>query len=306
MINYINYYYNIYPDSIHEQNKNYYFDYNSEKYYFIVFNRPLEDTNYLYELNIEMIRRGSLVHELIENKDKTIITFVNDIPYVLMKIFINENKKSDLAEIAFISMNNAYIKQNKILDRSDWVTLWSAKVDYFEYQISQVGKKYPLICEYFSYFLGLAENAIGYAKNTVDDLKSEYIPLTIAHKRIKEDDTLFEIYNPLSFIIDCQVRDIAEYIKAQLFNGNNPWPEIEQYFISNDISIYNRRMLYARLLFPSSFFDVYEDIIDGKLIEKDIFKIIYKVDEYESFLNEFYTYINRGHLMPKIDWLNKD
>ena len=140
MNNYLNYYYNIYPDTIHEQNKTFYFDYNGEKYYFVIYSRPVEDAPYLQQLNIEMIRQWSLMHEIVINKDKNIITFVNDIPYVLLKVYINENKKITLPEIAYISINNSNIKTNKILGRSDWANLWSAKVDYFEYQISQIGK----------------------------------------------------------------------------------------------------------------------------------------------------------------------
>ena len=306
MNNYINYYYNIYPDSIHEQNKTFYFNYDNEKYYFIMFNRPVEDASYLHQLNLEMIRRGSLAHEIILNKDKNALTVVNDIPYILMKVYVNENKKSDLAEITFISMSNANIKKNKVLDRSDWITLWSAKIDYFEYQISQIGKKYPIICEYLGYYMGLAENAISYVSNTTKETKlTEYDTLTIAHKRVRADDTMFEMYNPLSFIIDYQVRDLAEYIKAKFFDGVDVWTEIEEYFRKYDISIYSKRLLYARLLFPSYFFDVYEAIVEGKLKEDDILPTIYKADQYEDFLAEFHTYIDRGNLVPQMDWINK-
>jgi spore coat protein YutH len=306
MNHYINYYYNIYPESIREQNKQIYFNYNNELYYFLIFDRPVEDANYLYELNIEMIRRGSLVHEIILNKDKNILTFVNDIPYILMRVYININKKSDLSEITFISINNANIKTNRTLDRTDWVTLWSTKVDYLEYQISQVGKKYPIICEYFSYYIGLAENAISYAKNTHLDLKkSEYDVLTIAHKRIKTKDTAFDLYNPLSFIIDYQIRDLSEYIKTQFFSGADIWPELDNFFQNYDVPLFSKRLLYARLLFPSYFFDVYEAIVEEKLKEDDILPIVYKAEEYENFLIEFHTFINRGNLMPQIDWLIK-
>jgi spore coat protein YutH len=306
MNNYINYYYNIYPDSIREQDKNYYFSYENELYYLIIFDRPLEDASYLYQLNVEMIKRGSLVHEIILNKDKNIVTFIDDVPYILMRIYVNINKKSNLSEITFISLNNINIKNNKVLDRSDWVTLWSAKIDYFEYQISQVGKKYPIICEYLSYYIGLAENAISYVKNTIIDLKpGEYDGLTLCHKRIKAKDTVFDLYNPISFIIDYPVRDLGEYIKTEFFNDNDIWTELDEYFKNCDLSLYSKRLLYARLLFPSYFFDVYEDIVEGKIKEDDILKIVDKAKEYEEFLVELHTFINRENLVPQLDWLNK-
>ena len=51
MNNYINYYYNIYPEAIHEQSDKYYFNYNNENYYFVTLDRPADDANYLYQLN---------------------------------------------------------------------------------------------------------------------------------------------------------------------------------------------------------------------------------------------------------------
>lgn len=306
MNNYINYYYNIYPDSIHEQNKKYYFDYDNERYYFLMFERPFEDASYLYELNVEMIRRGSLTHEIILNKDKNILTFVDDTPYILMKVYVNANKKGDLAEVVFINYNNSNVSRNKVLDRSDWVTLWSAKIDYFEYQISQIGKKYPLVCDHLGYYIGLAENAISYAKNTFKDVKpTSYDTFSISHKRIRAEDTMFDLYNPLSYIIDYQVRDLAEYIKTKFFNGEDIWFEIEEYFKNYNLSIYSRRLLYARLLFPSYFFDVYESIVEGKITEADILSITSKTEEYEDFLIDLYIYINKDNLMPQIEWLNK-
>jgi spore coat protein YutH len=306
MNNYINYYYTIYPNSIHEQNKTFYFIYNDEKYFFLPFNRPLEDSKFLYELNVEMIRKGLLVHEIILNKDNNALTLVNDIPYILMRVYVNEHKLINLTDIIYISMTTTNIKPNPTLDRSDWVGLWSAKIDYFEYQISQVGKKYPIICEFLSYYIGMAENAISYVKNTLSEAKkTPYDVLSIGHKRIKENYTDFDIYNPLSFIIDYPARDISEYIKAKFFSSNDVWPEIEEYFNSYDMPIYSKRLLYARLMFPSYFFDVYEAVIEGKLKEDDILPFVYKTEQYEEFLNEFHTYINRGNLIPQIDWINK-
>ncbi len=306
MNNYLNYYYNIYPDTVHEQNKTFYFDYNGEKYYFMIFNRPLEDAPYLQQLNIEMIRLGSLVHEIIMNKDKSIITLVNDVPYVLLKVYINENKRSTLLEIAYINISNSNVKSNKVLDRSDWANLWSAKVDYFEYQISQVGKKYPIICEYLSYYIGLAENAISYYKNTLLEVKpSEYDTMTVAHKRIKADDTDFDLYNPLNLIIDYQTRDLGEYIKAKFFNGEDVWIEVDEFFNHYNLSLFSKRLLYARLLFPSYFFDVYESIIEGKLKEENIMSIVCMAEQYEDFLIESHTYMNRDNILPQLDWLNK-
>ena len=152
----------------------------------------------------------------------------------------------------------------------------------------------------------MAENAISYYKNTLLEVKpSEYDTMTVAHKRIRADDTDFDLYNPLSLIIDYQTRDFGEYIKAKFFNGEDIWIELDEFFKHYNLSLFGRRLLYARLLFPSYFFDVYESIVEGKLKEEDIMSIVCKAEQYEDFLIELHTYINRDNLLPQLDWLNK-
>jgi len=56
----------------------------------------------------------------------------------------------------FYKINNIKKPDNK----KDWYTLWTSKIDYLEIQLSEFGKKYPLLRKSFPYFCGLAENAI--------------------------------------------------------------------------------------------------------------------------------------------------
>ena len=59
----------------------------------------------------------------------------------------------------------------------------------------------------------------------------------------------------------------------------------------------------ARLLFPSFYFDIYEDIVNGYTKEKEIIKILNRTDEYQEFLKYIYNYINKKKPIIKIDWL---
>ena len=48
---------------------------------------------------------------------------------------------------------------------------------------------------------------------------------------------------------------------------------------------------------------MYEDIINNKIEEKEILKIIDKVNEYEDFLREFYAYIKLRANIPEVSWI---
>ncbi len=305
MKNAILYYYNIKVKELHSKEDYFYFYYENDKYELVVYNRDLKDEEAIYKLNIQMINSNITVHELVLNKEKKIITLINNTPYILYKIYINENKESNLSEIEYLS--NLNLDYDKSLIRSSWDLLWAEKIDYFEYQVNQNGKKFPLIVDSFSYFVGLAENAISYVKNTLLETERQYIDIgVISHRKIKVYDTIYNLYNPLNIIIDHKARDLAEYIKNSFFENNSDiFNQLDEYFKRNYFSEYGIRLLFARILYPSFYFDLYEDIILGKKDEKEILNLTTKINAYEKYLYQVYLYLNKFYRIPEVEWLEK-
>ena len=66
-------------------------------------------------------------------------------------------------------------------------------------------------------------------------------------------------------------------------------------------------MLFSRLLFPTYYFDVYDDIINNNLKEEKIISIINKNELYEQFLVIVYNYIvkEKNIFIEPIEWLIK-
>lgn len=305
MNNYLNYYYGLYPLEVNKSPHFFYFNINNNLYYFIIYYRKINEAESLYQLSNNLLLQGIFVHQIILNKEGSPITYINNIPYILMKIYIKDFSLITLNDIAYLSYSTEGIKELSFLKKIDWPDLWGKKIDYFEYQISQVGKKHSFLCECLNYFIGLGENAILYIKNTILELgpiiSDSY---SIAHKRIAYDDTLFDLYNPLNFIIDYKTRDLAEYIKSCFWAKRDIWSEVDQYFKTQNISPYGLRLFYGRLLYPSFFFDLYESIIDGYLEDEEVLKIIERIEEYETFLKKFHQYLSTYHPIPSLSWLN--
>ncbi len=305
MKNILNYYYSLHPDEISHKDNKYFFDYLDCKYVFEPFQRPLSDLDCLYKINKEMITREILVHEIILNNENKIATYVNNTPYVLMEIYINKEARINLSDVCYINNNSVGIECDRILNRYDWVTLWETKNDYFEAQINEISKKYPNLCNYANYYIGLAENAISYVKqaNKIEDTTL----ISICHKRINSNDDLFELYNPLRYIYDFRIRDICEYIKSSFFNNENAYNIVIEYFKNNYISYKEALLFYGRLLYPSYFFDLYDDIVNKDLNENLIENIAVKSEEYEIFLNNVYFFLTKiyNKYIPAVDWLIK-
>lgn len=300
MLDYINYYYDLYPVSINEIGNRYMFYINSEKYYFIPFDRDISELDEIVSLNKKMISNGSLVSEIILSKFDEVLNNYNGISYILLRVYVNESKSVSISDLIFMQreyeLDSTY---NKII-RNNWSMLWEEKVDYFEYQMGHLIKKYPLLYNIIDYYIGLSENAIFYFKN----ISSKYegnISLGVCHKRIGVNYTLFDLYNPLNLIIDYKVRDIAEYIKDAFFNGNNVVEILSFVYSSYYFDKLNLSLLLSRFLFPSYFYDKFEEIVYNDKNESEMYYIIKKSSEYEDFIDNFIKSSN----LQSIGWLSK-
>lgn len=299
MNNYINFYYELYPDDIVKKGNHYYFVLNNEKYYFVTYDRDVNEVDTLYKLNKEMISRNSLVHEIILNKKGEVITLIDEVYYVLLRVYVNESVVITIDDVVFMLNSNDGVFSNSVISRTDWIKLWSLKIDYFEYQIGHLIKKYPYIYNTVDYYIGLGENAITYMKELNDNINSS--SLSITHRRIGVNSTMFDLYNPLNLIIDYKVRDVSEYLKDAFFNNVNVYSILDKLFKMCMFDRITLNLLFCRLLFPSYYFDLYENILENDLNENLVINIIKKSASYEYFL----SFLIRNWSLYKIEWLSK-
>lgn len=300
MKNVLSYYYNLIPTTIHQINKKYKCYIQNQEYILTQYEEPLEKINDYYNLSIYLINMQLPCHEIVLNINDSAITYINDQPYILLRVYV-PNGRVNFKEL--LKFSNIFIDHTKFngLICDKWYNMWAKKIDYFEYQISHVGKKYPIIRNSFHYFIGLAENSIEFlneSENFTDNL-------VICHKRIKFNEEIKETYNPLNFVLDSKTRDVAEYIKDKFFRD-----KYNLHDFINDITLcdFNEKqffLLYARLLFPSYYFDVYENIISGNDEEKSLNKILLKSNEYALFLKDVWLEINKFYKLPEVEWIIK-
>lgn len=302
MKNIINYFYNLNITELTSKDNIYSFYDNDELYHFYIYNNNIKNIDLTKDID-DSLKKDTLVHEIIINKDNSIITYYNNIPYILCKINININKPITLGEINYLS--GKVISTNSKITYHSWQDLWSIKMDYLEKVINENGKKYPIIVDSFNYFVGMAENAISYYNN-LSNKEVDNNSLVISHRIININDTVYAIYDPVNIIIDHKARDIAEYIKYSFFSDNsNIFKELNTYFKYNYYTKDDVVMLLARVLYPSFYFNMYEDIMINSKEEKIITNITSKLDKYELYLAKVFKYFNNFYNLPIPEWLNK-
>ncbi len=296
----IYHYYNLKINTITKNNNNYYFYYNDNLYYLYLYNNNLNIINNIYKLSLSII--PNITHNIIINKDNSIITTIDNKPYILLKINTNIKNKISINEL-----NNFkklyYIPDNKLI-RGSWNILWSNKIDYIETQINEIKTKYPILTNSIDYFIGLTENAISYYQNTIDNYQ---IPTnySLSHNKITNNNLNF--YNPLNIIIDHEPRDLAEYIKLSFYSNNKSISnEILFYIKNNNYNNYDICILISRLLYPSIYLDTYDNIINNITDEKQILPIINNIDNYETYLKNILSILEKYYTFPNIEWLQQN
>ena len=296
MNNFIEYFYNIKVDKVEFKKNYYFFNYNNYVYKLYVVN---ENINIDFFVNLsKRLSSNTLISQLIINRNNNYISYYDNKVFLLIKIFVNLNKKIFLNEI--IDFDNMLYTTNIDIN---WGTLWSKKIDYLEYLINENGKKYPLLVDSFNYFVGMAENAISYYNSITIPKNYQF---NLSHKYINCNDSVEVIYNPLNIIFDYKARDIAEYIKNSFFNNNtNIFNELNELINKNYLSLIDIKLIISRILYPSFYFNLYENILIDNESEKILLKIINKLDNYEMYLSNVIKYFKIYYDIEGVYWLNK-
>ena len=301
MKNALNYYYELYPTNIHQVNKKYKFCIIEKCYILYEFRKNLKEIEELYDLYVYIKSLNIQCHDIVLNKANNITTTINGIPYILLIERI-KNKKIEINDLQYLSTIPIINKKYIYIQRDNWMKLWSSKIDYIEYQISQFGKEYKTIRESSDYYIGIVENCI----QLLNECNTRNINRAISHNRINDELTTEELYNPLGFIIDNRIRDMSEYIKSKIEKNNIDTINIlRNYIHTNKLNSDEINLMFIRILYPSSYLDKCEQIFKKTAKEKELLTVINNSIRYEQNIKKIYMYLKKICYIPDIEWLLK-
>ena len=299
------YFYHISIEDLQEYPEYSVFSFYDKTYYFTRIKRSKEELDDLLQVCEELLKKRIPVYSFIQNVPGAFVTLVEDKPYILLEV---TDAKHEYGILDMMERNSlVHLRtQKRVLYRNEWAQLWSEKVDYLEYQVHELGKSYPVILSSFSYFVGLAENAICYVNHVERTYPKNSYDLVLSHKRVMYPNYRLNYDNPLNFIFDIEVRDIAEYLKSMaLEEPKYALIDLKTYFAMRKPDVYQASMLYARLLYPSYYFDLHEKIMNQDKKEDVLLSIIDQVDEYEKFMKQAWFVIREFVLIEPISWILK-
>ena len=304
MINYLYYYYGISIDNLQHLDDNYYFVYNNSNYCLKKCCNLYSLINY-DELYNYLININYYVYRPIYNKKNSIITRINGCDYILYKINESDflNIKSDkLVNIHYLR----YVKNSLfLLNKFNWINSWQKKIDYFEEKINLCKNNINNFDFFsvFNFFIGISENSIVYLKNVYLEEKKQFNDeICVQHRRLRYDCNYIYYYDLFEIVFDHCSRDICEYIKSCVVDGNYDINLLNRFILDNNLSRFGLRILYSRLFFPSFFFDFLENINFSSInINIENMKLCF--EKYILFLKKVNIFFKNEYRIPIINWL---
>lgn len=297
MSNAILYFFGINASDIEKINNNYYFKYNNSYYMIYFYDRDPKECIEIYYLNLELLKNGFIGYEIILTKNKEVLFMYENKYYSLMKVPNIKNRIITFKDL--LSFNYKPNTRIKYLDKSNWNINWSNKIDFIEYQFNEVRNKYKIIDNSIDYFIGIWENGISFFNDNYNNLNNK----VICHKRINTDMDLLTFINPFNFVIDYHERDIGDYLKSYAFSNNYSEKSIINFLNGFDTS--SIILIVSRLLFPSYYFDIYEDIILENKKETELNIILDKKDNVLKIIDVIFKKYNMYNV-PSINWIKKE
>lgn len=297
MRNLINYYYQLEPVDIHQLDHYYTFQVEGDNYR--LQEVEVQKVDLVYEWMLELYQKGIYTHQIIPTTFGEYIVPFNQKQYILLRTYANLDIPVTFDIVNQFQQQIYAIPLEKGFNASNWGELWSQKIDYFEYQMNQLGVKYPIIRFSFAYYIGLAEVGISLFNTYYQKDK----PVILSHKRLLTEHTLYEFYDPLNLILDYRVRDLSEYLKSLYLKKEDIFQEVKMTL--DLLDSYEKIMFFIRMIYPSFYFDCYEKIMANEVEEENLKVIIEKTKHYHIFLSKIYNYLSESMNLPYISWLKK-
>ncbi|WP_179295608.1 spore coat putative kinase YutH [Bacillus sp. FJAT-45350] len=234
-------------------------------------------------------------------------------------------------ELASFHQNGVFVAESRQNwdGATKWKELWEKRLQqlerWYEHILMQPHKTEidEAFLFTFPYYMGLTENAIQYVVDgNLDDTVRDRGFSTVCHRHFTDSTWLTleegsgQVKVPTDWIIDHPSRDIAEWIRYQMLNQDEPLQSIEKFLNEYEnvrvISPYGWRLIYGRLLFPLHYFEAIENcysacVTTRALYEEEFLQVLAKEEQNEKLLRNFYSKLHipyREVGLSVVDWLS--
>lgn len=272
-------------------------------FYFNGFDFSVENNLLSYKETEELNQYIILLCETLFNKKSYIVPNRNN---QLITPYLNSTLSLVAVERFDINLNQIFMFHNyafgqKILNLNEVKNRWIQKVEYMETKIIPSLKidnyYYQLIMICVIHYIGLANNAINYLEDTIIDYGSKINMTSLAHKRLKLNS--ISLLNPFNLIIDSPLRDYCFLYMNEIISYKDFINCLSLY----SFSIIDYSYLFSRMLFPSDFFDLVEELYEKRNDRtKDIEFYYNNINSHLKKIKKIHNYLVMNYGLRNIKW----
>ena len=148
------------------------------------------------------------------------------------------------------------------------------------------------------YYCGIGENSINVLNEilNIDQDASVFLSLSL---RFPIQNYVYELLNPIHYMLSTRARQITCLFKSQLLS----YDDIKQILESQYFDVFEIIYLYARILYPSTFFDY---LLNNQINEQYIQNCYLHLQEEKQMYKEIGRILSFYVTLPKISWINDE
>lgn len=177
---------------------------------------------------------------------------------------------------------------------------WICKIDSVKDLVKQYAysfKHNPELVSLIYYYTGLAENCINILNEILSIHKDASITMGLALEHMISD-YVYDLLNPMNYVISSRMRHLVYLLRSQLLTYDMLKEVLEIYYFD----VYEILYFYARLFFPSHFFN---EVLSQQISQKRIEKYFVYIEEERKMYQEVTKILSFYVSLPKISWINK-
>ena len=199
-----------------------------------------------------------------------------------MIIIYNEKiKLIDIINLSKYRINN--------INQKNYYYIWNNKIK----RLKKYYKDYYINDNYdFNYFYEISKISLNIAKN----INFNNLSYGITYNRFYDINNIYDLYNKNKYHMGAIINSIVEYIKYSFFYFDSE----EDIFLIDMLDLTNDDYMFlvARLIFPTYYFDIFNE----KDINSKYKMIISKIDSYNKYIKSIFIEIKKRHInMPFMD-----
>lgn len=177
---------------------------------------------------------------------------------------------------------------------------WITKIDCVREKVRDYAYSFKHdqdIISLIYYYCGVAENSINILNEILRIDQQASIPLSLSLARPVEN-YVYEIVNPANYTISTRARQLVCLLQSHLIDFDHLQSLLEmQYY-----DVYEIIYIYARVLYPSTFFD---DLLCQRLDNQKVQNYYQHIEEERQMYQEMLRILSFYVTLPKIDWINR-